>query len=454
MRSLCSIIIALCSLSVFGNDLSTTIEELCRKLPQGTYTLTISKDQFSYLDNDETRMLYSLNFSSEASGLSTNNNRNNNQNIDYLCLLDFPDNKINNLLVTQKVINEYKFETEQIISGHIEGGSKKLNQFCLKILIPSIGKVYETEVTGRHFKLSGLEFIDGTVFNLQVLKKNGKDGSLSLHVDEPEFPKISVKKHHHSQRCNNKTPEYFKEKARLADLIDAINLPEIIVKERRVKPMNFRHMDPDRTIAENDPIFENAPTLELVVSRIGLKKGMSQIEGAGYIETIGRLYRGVHVPCEIMLDEHLLSGAELSDILNIAPKTIKQIEYFVPSNYEMFGNLAGVGGTNPLKGVFGNASARGLLMIWTKSPTDFSRFRLNRPSSLATIKPLGYTAPMEFNFSKYSSNPTLYWNPKFSPSSPMDPRLDLLETSGNIVVRIEGISDNGDIINRRKKLKL
>ncbi|MCM1163843.1 MAG: hypothetical protein NC339_06315 [Muribaculaceae bacterium] len=455
MRPLCSIIIALCSLSVFGNDLSTTIEELCRDIPEGTYTLSIVRSEYAAPAYAGTGVREKLSFSHEPSVFLPKRKLNPEAEklwLDYLCQIDSnAATPIANF--SAQLFN--LFETEQTITGRIEGDSKKLNNFKLNVMVPSLGLLRQTEVSGRLFKLSGLEFVDGTLFNLQVQKENGKDGSLSLHVDEPKFPKISVKKYHHSQWNGKQTPEYFKEKARLADMIDAIDLPEITVKERRAKPMNFRHMDPDRTIAENDPIFEKSPTLEMVVSRFGLKKGFGwvPIEGQSYgsdnliyIETIGFIKRGFFTPCEIMLNEHLLSDYDLSDILLIDPKTIKQIEYFMPSNYEMFGNLYGTR-------VYGDARDRGLLMIWTKSPVDFSYYRMNRPSSLATIKPLGYTAPKEFNFSRYSTNPTLYWNPKFSPSSPMAPRLDHLETFGNIVVRIEGISDNGDIINKRKRIR-
>lgn len=95
---------------------------------------------------------------------------------------------------------------------------------------------------------------------------------------------------------------------------------------------------------------------------------------------------GKFVLSEVMMDEQLLIGYELSDVLNITPSDIEQIEYFLPTNHEMFGNLAGAG--NAIKGLYGQASERGLLMIWTKS--NYNKKQHDKNIQYTTIKPLGY----------------------------------------------------------------
>lgn len=60
-----------------------------------------------------------------------------------------------------------------------------------------------------------------------------------------------------------------------------------------------------------------------------------------YTDGIGRMSGGKFVLSEVMMDEQLLIGYELSDVLNITPSDIEQIEYFLPTNHEMLGNLAG-----------------------------------------------------------------------------------------------------------------
>ncbi|MCM1163314.1 MAG: hypothetical protein NC339_03570 [Muribaculaceae bacterium] len=470
MRSLCTIIIALCSLSVFGNDLSTTIEELCRDLPQGTYTLSIVRSEYSAPAYAGTGVREELSFSHKSSVFLPDRKLNPQAEklwLDYLCMIN--SNAANTIAFsTTQII--YPFETEQTISGRIEGGDKKLNNFKLNVMVPSLGLLRQTEVSGRLFKLSGLEFVDGTLFNLQVLKDNGKEGSLSLHVDEPEFPKISVKKYHREKKPVGNVAEYYKEKARLADMIDAIDLPEITVKERRAKPMNFRGITPDRIIPENDPLFESCPTLDLLVSKFGIRKGLCEIpfgvddsesDEKVILEAIGRPVGGKFMYCEVMLNDQLLKGYELTDLINLNPKNIKQIEYFIPGNSYMFGNLAGGKKTDyipssPIKGLYGEANIRGLLMIWTKSPVDFSYYRMNRPSSLITVTPLGYLAPKTFTKQAYSNTQCVYWESNFNMLVNTNDLHDLNNINGliNITIKLEGISDNGELIKKQTRINL
>ena len=147
-----------------------------------------------------------------------------------------------------------------------------------------------------------------------------------------------------------------------------------------------------------------------------------------------------------MIDDDLVSGYALSDILNINPSDIKQLEYFLPSNYEMFGNLAGIGGSKPIRGLYGEASKRGLLMIWMKSPTALSRLKHSRPLSLVMVKQLGYMMQNMFDVNNVMSfNPTKYWNPYFNPQSFDYNSLKniKLNSSKNYTIKIEGFSDEG-----------
>lgn len=118
------------------------------------------------------------------------------------------------------------------------------------------------------------------------------------------------------------------------------------------------------------------------------------------------------------------------------------MEYFLPSNYEMFGNLA----DGSIKGLYGAASRRGLLMIWTKSPTAFTNYKHDKPLSVATVRQLGYMPQKMFDVKKTAfTSPTKYWNPYFSPQNfdwNILKYIDFIDST-SYTITIEGISDEG-----------
>lgn len=464
MCFLYSTILALSSLVVSaGNNqvsVADTIKEMCKGMPEGTYTLSITRSEFSTPDNDGREIRNQLDFSPETYIFLRQTIKSNDERLlDYYCLSDSSENRIN----SNGEISP--FETEQTISGRMEGGSKKLHGFNLKIMVPSIGEIYENHVEGRHFNISGLDFVDGTTFTLQALKSNDKEGSLRLYIDESEFPNISVKGYHYKGRetgLSESASDHLKKKSRFADIINAIELPDVVVRERRVKPIYYRSLIPDRNILEDDPILEMSHTMDQVVSRFGLRRGMGKVHMEPgdlaseviEIEGYGRVINGEFVISEVILDEHLIGGFDISEVVYFDPANIKQIGYFLPSNYESFGNLAGRGGP-PIKGLYGEASIRGLLIIWLKSPTDFSRFKRNRPVSLLNVSPFGYKTPMEFSVRDMTLyNSTLYWEPNFIPSKYNSNSLKGFDLPYpmNISIKIEGISDKGELICNRKEI--
>ncbi len=172
-----------------------------------------------------------------------------------------------------------------------------------------------------------------------------------------------------------------------------LELPNVVVKGNHLKPLNRLNFQPDRGIPENSPMFEQAATLETLLYKWGLKFGYGwvydeSINDSMYVYAIGSIRKRFFKPCEVMVDGDLVKGYAISEIPNIKPFEIRQIEYFLPSNYEMFGNLAG-GVMPPIKGLYGEASGRGLLMIWLKSPSKYKN-DANEEQSFIIIKPLGY----------------------------------------------------------------
>lgn len=445
--------------------LSKVVNELCVNIPHGIYTLSIVQTDFSHNDSCGRLFRNELTFGAFERYYNHLNNKcdekTDNRLLDYYCLIDTVDIALKNAMSTYK----YSFETEQSISGYVKGTFKKVDNFVLKVFTPSTGEMQDLNVPNNRFYLKGLDFCDGTAFTLQAIRNNGNDKFLQLYIDSLQYPKVSVKKYHFPFVNINKV-----ETAKILNPSNfiipkfqgTIELPEVIAKGRRIEPMNRMKFDPDRAIGENDPLFEIAQTMEILVSRFGLHKGRGYVKDYSgdeeqiLVEALGRVSRREFIPCEVMLDDNLVRGYALEEIPNMNPLDIKQMEYFLPSNYEMFGNFAGNGGVNrPIRGLYGEASKRGLLMIWTKSPTAFSHFKHRKPLSVVTVKHLGYMPQKTFDVRNTATfNPTKYWNPYFNPQD-FDWNIlkDVdLNNSTNYLIKIEGVSDDGVLISKQKLL--
>lgn len=448
-----------------------TVSEWCATLPRGIYTLSIVQSEFACDDKYGRMARNELNFGSEARAYhylyGQSDKRTDERLLDYFCLIDSgcfrpfltplwktPENR------------KYSFETEQVISGQVKGTFKKVDHFVLKVFFSSTGEIQDVNVNGNRFHLRGLDFCDGTVFTLQAVKSNGNDKLLDLHIESPNYPTVSVRKYHVPfidstlvGVTREQNQGYFANPA----IHESVVLPEVVATGRYIKPKNRMGLVPDRAIRGNDPLLQMVSTIEVLVSRFGLRKGYGYARDFGgsdgervQVEALGRVRNGAFLPCEVMLNDNLLYGYELSDILNINPIDITQIEYFLPSNYEMYGNLAGSGGATPIQGLYGEASVRGLLMIWTKTPGSSSRLGRNKPLSVATVKQLGYLPAKTFNPKEQKVNPTKYWNPHFIPQE-FDERLLIdvnLNESTNYTVSIEGVSDAGLLIHKQKIIRL
>ena len=441
--------------------LTKAVHELCADFPRGIYTLSIVQTEFARNDSLGRLWRNELNFESAGRYYNHLDNRcdekTDDRLLEYYCLIDTSSIALKHTKASPK----YPFETEQTITGYVKSTFKTPDSFVLKVFTPSTGEMQDLDVPGNRFRLNGFDFCDGTVFTLQAVRGNGSDKSLQLYVDSLPYPRVSVKKYHvpfvnasHVEAVRQHSPQ----SQTVLKLQGAIELPEVMAKGRHIKPMNRMNFEPDRAIGENDPLLNIAQTMEILVSHFGLSKGNGLVKDDSddeeiSVEAFGRRSRGGFTVCEVMLNDVLLRGYELTDIIYINPLDIKQMEYFLPSNYEMFGNLA----DGSIKGLYGAASKRGLLMIWTKSPTAFSHYKHDKPLSVATVKQLGYMPEKMFDAQNVTSvSPTRYWNPYFIPQ---DFDWNLLEDvdlndSTDYTIKAEGVSDGGTPISKQTIINL
>lgn len=412
--------------------LAKAVGGLCANIPHGIYTLSIvqkelaNDDRYGRTLRDE--ILFGVQTRAFDNVYCHSEERTDNRLLEYYCLTDSDYMQSLPELLNAKPTNQnYPFETEQTISGHVKHTFKKVDDFTLKVFIPYTGEMQDVHVEGNRFNLRGLDFCDGTAFTFQAVKKNGSDKFLQLYIDSLQYPKVSVRKYHVPFLDSSQVKMVNKRSGNgeNLNLKGYIQLEEVVAKGkfRQINRMKFA---PDRALAEDDPLFEKAPTMEILLRRMG-----------------------VHGTPEVMLNDNLLDrgdSSDIADVMNLDPLDIKQIEYFLPSNYEMFGNLAGIANTPEIKGLYGQASKYGLLMIWMKSPTAFSRFRLHKPLSVVTVKQLGYMPKKTFDAKDVNLfDATKYWNPHFIPQEFDESILEniTLDESTKYIIKIEGISDEG-----------
>ncbi len=341
---------------------------------------------------------------------------------------------------------KYEMETEQSIFGKVIKTFSKKRPSNLHILIPNVG--YQSTIALGNkdsFCLRGLDFPDGVPIVLQATNSKNKDTFTELSITDKTYPEILplfAQTQNLNLPKNNNLAGTSQSENSDNTFASIIELPDITVKGRRLVPMNYMGFTPDRGFAEGDPIFESVPTLGMLVARLGLN--IRVINGIRRITRNGR-------PTEIRLDNDKVSGYALEDILQIDPCDIKQIEYFLPSNYEVFGNLAGGVGGRGIYHLYGNSRKGGLLYIYTKSR---KRPRYNK-YSMTVVRQLGYKPSTEFRASareSSESSTTLYWNPSLivDEDGKLQIPLSFVKPDKQYVITIEGVSNSGEIIHKQE----
>ena len=342
---------------------------------------------------------------------------------------------------------KYDFEVSQSVSGEISSTFGSLNKARLKIFVPANGYQEDIELNGRKkFRLTGLDFPNGTTFQIQVTNQKGHDKFIQLKIDSLSFPIpdcstlsniANTEIESISLMHIKNAKEYYNNKFPL----NIHELPAVEIKGRRLTPMNKMKVMPDRWIAENDPLFDTSSTMSDIVGRLGLSIGLAKImSDDGIMEEINCIRKysveaNGYIPVTILLNNNLISGYEYEEISMLNPKDLKQVELFVSRNP--------------------------LLCIYTNSGKEYSRFRRNKPLSMSTITQLGYKPAVSFYapivktnendlFTKDKSS-TLYWNPHLSFDKKGKALLTFWPSSKTkrFLIKIEGVCEDGSIISQQ-----
>lgn len=333
----------------------------------------------------------------------------------------------------------FNYETEQVISGHVKGTFKKVKKPILHIVSPQTGvrETYDMEGKQR-FHLHDIEFVEGTEYILQVTRQSGSDGLIQLYVDDVIFPKVSVSRFNKdTMEMDPTTVAAMKEYTSMSDsYYKTEELPNVVVKGKWIKPMNWAEIEPEKGYGENDPMLRKGYTLQYLLSRMGLTVGNLDGLVAPYllvVVTNGWISRHERIVPTVYVDNMPIEGDEIEELWNIPTEGIRQIEYFPPAQSKMYlavrGNLAGA------------------LYIYT-----YPTARFGKPLSMVEVKQIGYRPERPFS-PLYHHGATVLWQPSMRVSEDGKASVSFEGMDGKKYKAVfEGISDKGELV--RKEVTL
>ena len=335
---------------------------------------------------------------------------------------------------------DYNFQTSQTISGQIQGTIfKNVRHPKLMLVRPDTGlrETFELGDSSR-FTINGLDFADGTTYLLEGLRRTGSNRLVKLTVTPPTYPTLhptAVTQYPSSAV----PPSEFLAQAQKQVMYgsdDYIQLPEVIKeKKRRHKPMNRMNIEPFRGLYDDSPLLNNYPTIETMLSSLGLK--ISRDDGGYQLHPVSNAKIG---PL-IYIDDF---ESNVEELLMLQPSNLMSVEYLKH-------------GYPQLLTYRWDAPTQGVLLVTHKPGHRFSR---GKPLSMATITHQGWKPAVEFYSPQYpdkssktrpDQRTTLYWEPKLTTDAGghATVRFYASDVSKRYLVTLEGVSDDGIIIRKQ-----
>ena len=335
---------------------------------------------------------------------------------------------------------DYNFQTSQTISGQLQGTIfKNVRHPKLMLVRPDTGlrETFELGDSSR-FTINGLDFADGTTYLLEGLRRTGSNRLVKLTVTPPSYPTL-----HPTAVTQYPSPavppsEFLAQaqKQVMYGSDDYIQLPEVVKeKKRRHKPMNRMNIEPFRGLYDDSPLLNNYPTIETMLSSLGLK--ISRDDGGYQLHPVANAKIG---PL-IYIDDF---ESNVEELLMLQPSNLMSVEYLKH-------------GYPQLLTYRWDAPTQGVLLVTHKPGHRFSR---GKPLSMATITHQGWKPAVEFYSPQYpdkssktrpDQRTTLYWEPKLTTDAGghATVRFYASDVSKRYLVTLEGVSDDGIIIRKQ-----
>lgn len=350
---------------------------------------------------------------------------------------------------------QYDMEESQSISGRVERTlNKNPKNMKLMLLSPMTGGMKSFNLgDNNRFRITNMDFVDGTPFTVQATTKNGKTSFVQIKIDEDVFPDIHTKGR---LTFSNNVPvaqadsraavaEFYNKSRRYDEIKEKmreLQLDEVIVIGHRRTWYNPFGMKPTKMLKEGDYFLDHAGYSGTVVQRLGLVlRGAERTAGGDVIneERFGRLrIIGGKVdvtPTKVYIDGFLATQEEF---LRMPPENISRIELY----------NSGLG-----LGILASSSAD-CLFVTTKQIARINNYTL----SMTSVKPLGYKQSCEFYQPEYKPQvipdyrTTYYWNPwlQVSPDNKWSFSCLVPDVTKKVLLTVEGIGENGRIVSKTK----
>lgn len=342
----------------------------------------------------------------------------------------------------------YGVDSMQVISGSVRsvvGGSMRNVKLSL---LSSTGDKNDIPLEGRKkFRLTDLDFTDGTTFQMQAYGPFNAQAFLELKIDTLDFPKLTNPfKGMPSSRFVKLAGGYStqaKTQIMYASADKVIELEEVVKTGKRIhKSKGLIAGQPPRGYADDDPQLARFSSVSAMIRMLGMRIIQKEDERKLYANT--GLGPDKNNSVVVYLDNMRIDAEMLLNSINITD--IRSVEYYPRNDTRLavYGNDAVVGG---------------LLLIYEKDGR--TKKRTVNPRSMATVKQIGYRKPIEFYSPQYPDadksmytrpdhRTTLFWTPTLEVGRDGKAEVNFYssDVSNEYIVTLEGISDNAKPVSR------
>lgn len=349
------------------------------------------------------------------------------------------------MLTPQNPTIRHSFETSQRITGSVRTTFKKHPKNMKLLLVePQTGRKYTISLgDSSRFTLTHLDFMRGTPFILQAVRKNESEALVQLHVDSLTFPRLSIPRNFHVAVPPEKYIQQSEAQHEQEEKLREVMLDEVVkVSRKPYRYLNLAGIAPHRGFKVGDPRLTRAATMAQLLQQLGLR--------IDYPDGHARIRTNINAPLRVYIDNY--AGWDDDYILNLMPTDVKSIEYFLPNHAEnaIFGTLGW--GTQPSGN--GTGMVSGILFIYLNDGSEVRRAKVKAGDmpSVAVLHPLGYEPPVEFQNTRRHKGETdlrttLYWNPKVRSGDTIT--IHPSDVSKRYLVTLEGVTDDGTIISKQ-----
>ena len=441
-------------------EMEIGFEEACAEFLEGSFSLTVTDDQKVVQDSLEDNILSNLLLTSDIRGYVDNPGYYFNdtsalvdRHLD-LVMLTHGWTRFDPSRVARGEYPAQKYEVErgQVISGKVRNfwGSKSKGAEILLVSNRKHFRSVRTDGTG-HFEVDSIAFPEGTEFFVQATNHKGKR-NVSVDLDGDNLlpplyglPNTISEKAEEDAFLKRFSQDYYYEDGIKVYVLDEV----MIAAKKKTKAYSFYDNVATNTLDSADIAEYAHDDWYMLMQRL---PGFAIERGEDGLEHFTRFGKEVYTLVNDVEEE-------VSDIVRIPLKAVKQVSYLDPSSAMVFFG-SGTGEDSDKRA----HAANGALII--SIDRGYQIPRLGHRNTSAFV-PLGYQEPAAFYVPKYDVDSvrrdnrydvrtTIYWNPviKLAPRQRQKVSFYTADVYGSYSVILEGVTKNGIVCRKRISLPI